>query len=145
MELEWATRSVPTSLMELSAAINFSPAMEGTDNSNPSLSEAHESTGRLSPGGTTPSGCHGLATQLAAALYQYGKHAGSKLPAPPISETGRLPWALGKLVPHTQAWYKTCDPDNGDFIATVAQAKDLELLAWECDSLQLHMIPCNSM
>jgi len=60
-ELEQATRSVPPSSTELSAVIDFSPAMEGIDISNPSLSETHESTGRSSPGGPTKSCCHGLA------------------------------------------------------------------------------------
>jgi hypothetical protein len=61
VELEQATHSVPTSSMELSAAIYFSPAMEGIDISDPSPLEMHESTGRSSPGGPTRSGRHSLA------------------------------------------------------------------------------------
>jgi hypothetical protein len=61
-ELEQATCSVPPSLTELSSAINFSPAMEGIDISNPSPSETHESTGGSSPSGPTRLGHHGLAT-----------------------------------------------------------------------------------
>jgi hypothetical protein len=63
------------------------------------------------------------------APYQYGTHAGSKLPTPPISETGQIPWALWKTVPWEQLWYKTCDPDDDHFITSVAQAKDIQPLA----------------
>jgi hypothetical protein len=128
-ELEQATCSVPTSLTELSAAINFSPAMEGIDISDPSPSETHESTGRSSPGGPTRSDGHSLAVQLAVTPYQYGKLAGSKLPTPPISDTGWIPWALGKTAPRKQPWYMTCNPDDDHFIRSVAWAKDLKLLA----------------